>query len=143
MSLALTKPGIHAPGFEFTAYVRWSGFNKHDVLLADLGVEPAATVIDQAKEKLRSHFRERASERERLIVKDWVDRGVYPYEGDADVGSAVKTAERQMFDVVAVTAAQAVNSGELPAQKLSLRLLREALESNPANLHQVLQGVLV
>jgi len=142
MSLALTKPGIHAPGFEFTAYVRWSGFNKHDVLLADLGVEPAATVIDQAKEKLRSHFRERASERERLIVKDWVDRGVYPYEGDADVGSAVKTAERQMFDVVAVTAAQAVNSGELPAQKLSLRLLREALESNPANLHQVLQGVL-
>ncbi len=75
-----------------------------------------------------------------MIVKDWVDQGVYPYEGDAD--SAVKTAERQMFDVVAVTAAQAVNSGERPAQRLSLRLLREALESNPANLHQVLQGVL-
>ncbi len=140
MSLASTKPGIHAPGFEFTAYLKWSGFNKRDVLLADLGIEPAATVIDQAKESLRSHFKERASARERLIVKDWVDQGVYPYEGDAD--SAVKTAERQMFDVVAVTAAQAVNSGERPAQRLSLRLLREALESNPANLHQVLQGVL-
>lgn len=140
MSLTSVKPGIHAPGFEFTAYVRWSGFDKHDVALADLGVEPAATVIDRAKEQLRSHFKERASARERLIVKDWVDRGVYPYEGEPE--SRVKAAERQMFDVVAVTAAPVVNAGEDQAQKLSLRLLREALEASPANLHQILQGVL-
>jgi hypothetical protein len=50
--------------------------------------------------------------------------------------------ERELFDVVAVTASTAVNTGDRVARKLSLRLIKEAMERSPASLHVVLREVL-
>lgn len=142
VSLEAIQPGIHAPGFEFTAYVKWSGFDGHNTALADLGAEPYSTVVEVAKEALRDHFRGRIDERQRTLISDWVDEGSYPYPREPVDESPVQRAGRQIFDVVAVSAASAVNAGAERSRRLSLRLIKEALEANPAGLHDVLESVL-
>jgi len=47
-----------------------------------------------------------------------------------------------VFDVVALSASGAVNASEKSGRRLSLRLLREALENDPGSLHKVLGEVL-
>ncbi|MEV7138537.1 ATP-binding protein [Streptomyces tauricus] len=134
------KPAIQAPGFDFTAYLKWGGFREHDVLLAESGLEPMSSVVAAAKEKLREHFKRRGADRRRSVIKDWVSEGSYPYSETSS--SATENAERQVFDIVSSTASKIVNSGDFRARKFVLRLLREALSSNPGNLHHVLQSVL-
>ena len=61
-----TQPGIQAPGFSFTAYLKSDYFAK---LLAENRLEiatldvPTSKVLDAAKDKMRDHFRRRASEK--------------------------------------------------------------------------------
>jgi hypothetical protein len=50
--------------------------------------------------------------------------------------------ERELFDVVAVTASRAVNTGDRIGKRLSLRLIKEAIEQRPSSLHRVFQEVL-
>jgi len=140
MALHEIKPGIQAAGFEFTAYLKWDGFRGHDVLLAELGAEPMSSVVDAAKEKLRDHFKVRSGEKRQETIKKWVTEGSYPFRGEP--ATAIEKAEREAFDAVSFTAAKSVNAGDFSSRKLSLRLLREALESNPGNLHNVLRSVL-
>ncbi|WP_406199966.1 ATP-binding protein [Streptomyces europaeiscabiei] len=140
MALHDIKPGIQAPGFDFTAYLKWGGFRGHDVLLAESGLEPMNSVVVAAKEKLREHFKRRSADRRRSIIRDWVSEGSYPYSDGSS--SAAENAERQVFDIVAFTASKVINDGDFRSRKLTLRLLREALASNPGNLHNVLRGVL-
>ncbi|MFE3229993.1 ATP-binding protein [Nocardia sp. NPDC059228] len=136
------QAGIQAPGSYFTAYLKWEGFKGHDALLADLGAEPATSIVELARDRMREHFKNRAEERKRAIIKDWIDEGVYPYTPIPGGQTNIQTAERQLFDVVATAAAPAVNSGDKLAKRLSLRLLREAVETNPGELHKVLSSVL-
>jgi hypothetical protein len=62
MALHEIKPGVQAPGFDFTAYLRWGGFADlgHDLLLAELGHEQITPVVEAAQSALRSHFKDRA-----------------------------------------------------------------------------------
>lgn len=141
-TLADLKAGIQAKGYEFTAYIRWNGFREmEDRLLLAEGDSAIAPVIELARDQLRMHFENRRRESIREVVQDWKNEEVYPYEVDpADEHEAIK---RNLFDVVAVQAAEAVNSSkDNVSRRLSLRLLREALESNPTTLRRVLDEVL-
>lgn len=142
MALHEIKPGVQAPGFDFTAYVRWGGFADlgHDLVLAEMGHEQITPVVEAAQNALRSHFKERASSRQRELIEQWKAEKSYPYT-DAPKDT-VEQAERDLFDVVAVTAAKAVQSSDAPARKFSLRLLREAVESSPTALNKILSEVL-
>ncbi|MET8025734.1 ATP-binding protein [Streptomyces avermitilis] len=140
MALHDIKPGIQAPGFDFTAYLKWDGFRGHDVLLAESGLEPMSSVVVAAKEKLREHFKRRSADKSRSIIREWVSEGSYPYTDGSP--SATEDAERQVFDIVAFSASKVINDGDFRSRKFTLRLLREALASNPGNLHNVLRGVL-
>jgi Histidine kinase-, DNA gyrase B-, and HSP90-like ATPase len=137
------KPHIHAPGFDFTAYLRWAGFGRHvDLLpLVDLGATELEPVMEKARVQLREHFRVRSTEVSRLVIEGWKEEESYPYRGEpADV---VERAERDLFDVVAVAASEAVNSGgDARGRRLSLGLIRVALENDPGGLHEVLGHVL-
>lgn len=141
-SLYAVRAGIQAPGFDFTAYLRWEGFRERtaDLALADLGFEPVSSLIEAAKAELRRYFGERAQERGLELVAAWKDDRSYPYLTPPI--SAVESAEREVFDIAAVAVAPAVENIDTRARKLSLRLLREALESRPGNLHVVLREVL-
>lgn len=142
VTLHTTLAGIQAPGFVFSAYLRWDGFHDHrsNLSLGDLAVEPVGELIEAAKVEMRRYFGERTTQRGSELVAAWKADDSYPYKDDAT--SAVEKAERELFDIVAVVAADAVEDMAVRSRKLSLRLMREALEKSPDAIHQVLQEVL-
>ncbi len=64
---------VHAPGFNFTAYVRWAGFRVHETLLplAEMGNDEVGPAVEAARELIRSHFRERRVDDTKTVVQEW------------------------------------------------------------------------
>lgn len=140
MALNQIVPGIQAPGFNFTAYLRWTGFeDERRALTAELDPE-AGQIVEEARDLLRHHFRGRADEEKRTQIEAWKAENVYPYEADPE--DEAEEATRELFDVVAVTARTAVNAAEAQGRRFSLELLRQAVEQDPGSLRRVLQEVL-
>jgi hypothetical protein len=142
MPLGEIPPGIQAPYFDFTAYLRWAGFREHEAELAAAEMHPALQpIIDAAKDYLRAHFKSRSDEVQSEVLEEWKQEQVYPYEGEAT--TSTERVERELFDVLAITASRAVNTSlDRVGRRLSLTLLKQALEQNPGSLHRVLQEVL-
>lgn len=141
MALHQCPPGIRAPGFDFSAYLRWHGFRRNEAELSAGELSPElAPVLEAGKTQLRQHFKIRSEQVQAEIIEQWKEEKVYPYEGE--VSSPVERVEREFFDVVAVTAAKAVNESEHVGRRLSLSLLRQAVEQGPSALKRVLNEVL-
>ncbi|MET8407382.1 ATP-binding protein [Streptomyces sp. NPDC005195] len=138
-ALAEYKAGIHAPGFSFSAYITWHGFQGSEVVLAELGHARYGPILDMARVELRKYFKERARERRQRVVDQWRAEQVYPFSGNPT--TPLEEVKRDLFDVVAVQAIPGIGS-EPAAKKLSLRLIRESLEHSPTSLKKVLQDVL-
>src|SRR5262249_25124888 len=131
-----------APGYCFTAYLRWGGFQEigHDILLAELDSGVVGNLIAAAKDRIREYFKGRAADKQRELIKEWETDGIYPYSGEP--ATLTQAAERQAFDIVALSAASIVNEGSTRSRKLALRLIKTALESGPTALQDVLLNVL-
>jgi hypothetical protein len=142
IALQVESPGIQAPDFHFTAYLRWNGFREHEHELVTAEMHPElAPVLEAGRNALREHFRARGVEQQSEVIEEWKSAQVYPYEAEA--ASEVERVERDFFDVVAVTAARAVNStSDRVGRRFSLRLLRQAVEQSPSELRRVLSEVL-
>jgi len=139
--LSEQQPGIQAPGFEFTAYLQWTGFAADtELAVADLGHGTTKQLLEAARDRLRDHFKERAKDRTREQIEEWKAEHVYPFRDEPK--SAVEQATRDVFDLVAISASSVVNTAEKSGRRFSLRLLREALEQDPGSLRRVLQDVL-
>jgi hypothetical protein len=136
------KAGIQAANFVFTAYLQWTGFKASDanVTVAELDSGAQKDLIDTARDQMRQHFKDRANERRREQIKEWKDENAYPFSGEAK--GTTEQAVRDVFDVVALTASNVVNNADVSSRRLSLRLIREALEQDPGSLHRVLRDVL-
>jgi hypothetical protein len=139
-------PGVQAPGFNFTAYLK----SRHVRTLSDENalilesLDPdMQRLLESAKNQLRHHFRARSAEEAKNQVDEWVDENVYPYSGlPADV---VEEAERQVFDVLALN----VNAylpdfakADQRSRRLSFRLLKQAIEQNATAVLRILEDVL-
>ena len=145
-ALDRTTPGIQAPGFQFTAYLKSDLIRELDEenLLSLEDFNPAlAPLVEAARGKLRDHFRERAAAAAALVVEDWKKEQVYPFEGEP--ANHIEEIERQVFEVVALN----VNAylpdfaeSDRKSKRFSLRLLRQALEENPESLQRILLDVL-
>jgi hypothetical protein len=142
MALGQIQPGIQAPEFSFTAYLRWPGFRELEAELATAEMHPLLIpLIDASKEKLREHFRRRREELAGALIAEWKREEVYPYEGEPL--TPLDEVRREVFDVVATSASGAVNAtSDRKARRFSLRLLREAIEQSPSALRRVLHEVL-
>lgn len=144
-SLAEEKPGIQAPGFTFTAYLRSNYFKElfeQNMLEGELFTEKGP-IVEEAKKRLRDHFRRRTADLARGAVERWRDEKVYPYDGVAQ--SPIEDVERQVFDICALNMSQYIPDFERsdPKQKkLAFRLVREAIERNPGSLQTILSEVL-
>lgn len=145
-ALTSRPPGIQAPGFDFTAYLRCDQFRTWS---DTMGLDPdelnpeAARIIDSAKEVMRTHFRSRAAENARSTVGEWKERGIYPFAGSPQ--GVIEEAERQVFDVVALNINEYLPDfaeSEPRSKKLSLRMLRSAIERSPAEAQRIIQEVL-
>ncbi len=140
------KPGIRAPGYNFTAYLKSSHLRELDkegaLQLEEL--EPdLKKILQPAKAKMREYFRNRAAIEAKSLIIQWKEEEVYPYKNDP--GNIIEEAERQVFDVVALNVHSLLPDFEemdAVSKRFSFRLLREAIESDPSSLQNILQDVL-
>jgi len=144
LALGEGKVGIHAPNYVFTAFIRWRGFAElqDQLLLEDLGHAEFAPIIEAAREAMRAHFKSRDAEWAVAVVQVWKDEDSYPY--DKPVQTEPERIERELFDLVAATAAPAISLGKTnkETRKLTLGLIRAALETGPSALRRVFAEVL-
>lgn len=141
-----SSPGVQAPGFSFTAYLKSDYFAK---LLAENRLEIAeldqatAAAMAAAKEVMRDHFRRRASEKAAGLVEQWQREDIYPYRGQPQ--TETEKVERQVFNVVALNVNHfmpAFEESDEKSKRFQLRLLRHAVENAPADLSKIITEVL-
>ncbi|MEU6405557.1 ATP-binding protein [Streptomyces sp. NPDC046985] len=141
MPLVKLRPEIQAPGFNFTAYLSWRGFENRpqDLALVDWDEDsPASSVVEQARGRLRGHFRSRVDDRRREQVLEWQREQVYPYEGEA--AEPTEITEREAFDTVATTIAKHIPKS-IKARRATLGLLKETLAAKPDHTPEILERV--
>ena len=144
--LSHVETWFHVGDFHFSAYLKSpliSALHRDNRLeLAEM--VPALTkAVDEARQKIKDIFRDRASERAKIVVEDWKAQNLYPYEGEAT--TQIERAERQIFDIVAVTVQEATSDSRdmpRPQMALHLRMLRHAIERSPTELQRILDEVL-
>lgn len=146
ISLHQVSPGIHAPGFNFTAYLKCDyvrDLDKQGLLVLDDLHGDVAALIQAAKAKLREHFRVRAVESASALLQEWKDTKIYPYEGEPQ--DKVEEAERQVFDVVAVNINSYLSDfddSSATSKRFTFNLVKQALKENPESLQLIFQDVL-
>jgi hypothetical protein len=139
-------PMIHAPGFEFSAYLK----TKYNSLLNQQGrlelaeLDPALNAaVENSKEQLRTHFKTRQAEDTRSLVERWKQEEVYPYQGEPD--TPVKRVERQVFDILAMNVSTSLRDFETQDarnKRFQLRMLRQAIEKSPEEVQLIMSEVL-
>lgn len=99
--------------------------------------------VDEAREKIKEHFRSKTAEKAKSVVEVWKEEKIYPYEGEA--ASPIETAERQVFDIIAVNVndfTPEFDNAPTKTKALHLRMLRNAIEKSPSELQLILNEVL-
>ncbi len=148
VALAKVKPGIQAPGFTFTAYLKSNFVRELDkegfLIFGDGDIHPPLNkLLDDAKFQLRAHFAERSLQEAASLVAQWKAENVYPYSEEPK--SPVEEAERKVFDVCAVNISSYLEdfSGASKAsKKFTFTLVKLALQQNPESLQRIIQSVL-
>jgi hypothetical protein len=145
-SLSQVEARFHVGDFQFSAYLKSSFIRElHQDNQLDLAemVPALNAAIDEARAKIKQRFRERAAERAKIVVDEWKARKLYPFQGEAE--THIEKAERQIFDIVAVTVQDAAPEfHEIPNTQMALhlRMLRHAIERSPTELQRILDEVL-
>jgi len=140
------SPGIQAPGFEFCSYLRSTYVTTlHELGTLDLAeMDPRLSQsVEDAKDRLRDHFRARAIEKQKTLVDEWKSEQIYPYAEDP--ATPVQVVERQVFEIVAVNVATSLPDFQTQSQrnrKFQLRMLRQAIERGPEELQLIIGEVL-
>lgn len=137
---------FHVGNFQFSGYLRSPFieklYNEGRLELAEM--EPVlAEKIEQAKNLIKEHFRERAAEQAKSLVEQWKDEEIYPYK--AAPQSTVQNIEQKVFDIVAVNVNEFLPEFQAQPKKqkaLHLRLLKQAIEESPEDLQIILNEVL-
>jgi hypothetical protein len=145
-ALTETTPGIHAPGYNFTSYLKSPFLRELDeqgALALDELHPDLKKLLDAAKEKLREHFRHRTAESAVNLVEAWKKDKLYPFEGEP--ANILEVTERQVFDVVALNLNEYLpdfEKADPKSKRLALTLLKHALEDSPTAVRRILQDVL-
>ncbi len=137
---------INAPNFDFSVYAISPFFEEiADANLLEfdgLSDPDFAAVVGQIRSEVSDYFRERQAEKSSELIEGLIAAGVYPYEGDPK--DDVERRERQVFDI----ATHAVSSysrdfknADNSLKKITLGLLREALQHNPESISRILRAV--
>lgn len=132
--------------YSFAAYLKCALFTE---LQNDgvLGVSEMSSTLDdkisEARQAIKDHFTAKSAEKARTIVEEWKDEEVYPFKGEAR--NPLEEVERQVFDMVAVTAnkyAPHIETASKREKAYHLRMLRQALENSPSELQAIFKEVL-
>lgn len=139
------EAGIRASGFSFTAYLRSDYIAEladgNTLLLGDLH-EGLGALVKAARDKLKAHFRKRASEAAAALVETWKQDEVYPYPSEPK--TPVEKVERQVFDIVAVNVHSYLpdfDDTTVENKRLAFGLIKQAIETNPTSLRFIIDRV--
>ena len=145
--LETVQPGVHAKGFNFSAYLKSDFLREshetNQLVLDELQPAVLKRLIEAGKRALKGHFRKREAEQARSVVEQWKAERVYPYEGPP--ASPVESVERQVFDVVALNLHEYLpdfGGSDAKSKRLSLHMLKAALEQNPSQVTRIFREVL-
>jgi len=130
---------IRTPGdFVFTAYLK-SGMVTHmfnsGILSLHQMDEHFNEALETAIEQIQKHFLGRQKEEAKNFLSLLRDRSVYPFDSAPKTAKAKK--ERAVFDTIAIALLDLTpdfRNAPAKSQALQLRLLRQALETNPEQL---------
>ncbi len=146
LPLSQTDARLHAPGLNFSPYLKSSYISK---LSRDgsLGLAEMNTVLSEilvkVKDAVKAFHRERRAEKAQTIVEQWKDERVYPFQSEPH--TMVEKIEREVFDIVAIKINNLLPEFEdtpPKGKKLQLRMLRQAIEKSPEDLQLILTEVL-
>jgi hypothetical protein len=147
VSLHEIDAGLHAKGFNFTAYIKSDHFREMDkgnfLVLDDLHPDVEA-LVSRGRDAVRTHFRRRLAARQRKIVEKWKQEDIYPFEEKAEL-SPVEEAERQVFDILGVNLEAYLpkfEEADHNARKFTFMLLAQALKENPGSVQRIIADVL-
>jgi len=131
--------------FDFSAYLRSGLFqvlqDENRLDLADMS-KPVTDALERARASIKDLARRRGAERAKTYVAQWKSEEIYPFTGEPQ--NDLERAERQIFDMVAVTVHAASPTLEkAPPQQLALHLemLKVAIEHSPSDLQRILSEV--
>lgn len=126
-------------------YLMGDHFEKmhRENLLAMGAADPAyAFFEDEAKKFVKEFVGEQEEDDAAAEIGRIKVEGVYPYQGEPE--DEVTKAERDVFDVLAVEVNRAVpqlKSAHRETKKLTYRLMREAINTNPTSIKAILTEV--
>ena len=131
--------------YYFSAYLKSPLISKlHEERTLDFAIHTKLVdAIEQARKIIKVASQKRAAEKARSIVERWKEEKVYPF--DTEPTTEIERAERQLFDMVAVSVSSQMPDFEQTAPKtkaMQLRLLRAAIEKAPEELHLIVTEVL-
>ncbi len=122
-----------------TAYLKWSGWAESaaDLTLTQFK-HPA--ILDAARRIFAQHVAKRTEVLTATIVTQLRNEGSYPYPDETP--DPLRDTERQMFDLVAVTARSTFRTQSRQQRKMSAQLLQVVLQDRPDDLARILTEAL-
>lgn len=121
-----------------TAYLRWAGWATSGADLLMVRAEHPE-IINWAIDTLRAHVLERSAAIQESIIDELKRFNAYPYQ--EEISDPVEVVERDMFDLVAVTARTALRSGNRRQVSMTTKLMKLALQERPEDLDTILEEV--
>lgn len=139
-------PGFHAPGANFSAYIKSpfvTELQQQGVLDLSEMSAPLQAAYNEATDKIKLYFRDRQAAASRSEIDQWKAQKVYPYPDEPI--TPVEHAERKVFDIVALNVNKHLPEfadADSRTKAFQLRMLRQAIERGPDELQIILKEVL-
>ena len=116
--------------------------HKHNLLALGMANPVYAYFEDETKEFVKDLISKQSAKEASEEIGRLKEEGIYPYEGEP--ADEINKAERNVFDVFAVEVNKAVpqlKSAKTETKKLTYRLIKEAINTNPSSIKTILTEV--
>jgi hypothetical protein len=101
-------------------------------------------IIRESLRSLKDYFMELYRFSQRSIIDQWKKDDIYPYSDDEDKTEIEKIQEK-VFDILALNLNEYIddfNESSNKQKKLQLKLLQQAIETNPNNINKIITEVI-
>lgn len=146
ISFGETSLGVHTSGINISAYIvsDYIGTLHSQNLLNIAELDASLSVaVDESKKVIRKYVRDRIHNRGVEFIRDLKRKEIYPYKNEPV--DEVEKATRQVFDIVALNINEYLpdfSNQQDASKKLTLSLVKEALENDSHAFHSVITEVL-
>ncbi|EWC59288.1 putative DNA mismatch repair protein [Actinokineospora spheciospongiae] len=123
-----------------TGYLCWAGFSQSRIDLAVARMK-YPELISEATHQYTEHVKARTGAVTAGIVDRLKNEQSYPFDQEVSTDPIQRT-EREMFDLVVVSARRVLNAGSRQQRAMSARLLKLAMEERPEGLDKILAETL-